>query len=63
MIDVLGWPLFKAVFELEKSGYTCQVVENSCKKGAAGDDKRVIAQKLIGNNKIELKYSGFNTLI
>lgn len=63
MTSVLGMELSAALCLLEKEGLRVQVQEVSCKKGPAGEDKRVVRQKMREDGSAELTFAGFRTEI
>lgn len=61
MTDVLGFPLEEAIKILKAEGFEVILKGTFCKKGPAGNDDRVISQKLQSEGSVLLYYSGFKT--
>jgi hypothetical protein len=62
LTDVLGFKLDVAVQTLEQAGYKVKCLPVYSRKGIANaDEARVIRQRFISDNEIELTYSEFKT--
>ncbi|MBQ9833107.1 MAG: hypothetical protein IJO48_05170 [Clostridia bacterium] len=61
MTSYLGLPLDEAKDELEKCGKKVSTVLITCRKGALGNEKRVIRSRQLSDGSVELVYSFFQT--
>lgn len=61
MTCVLGWELSRACAALEAEGFTVRCVSVSSRKGVKGNESRVIRQRQIGTDAVELVCSVFKT--
>lgn len=62
-ISVLGFELEHARTLLEAAGYTVTVQEVRSRKGLEGNERRVVRQRFLGEERVDLTYAVFKTVI
>ena len=64
MTEYLGLPLDLVLKDLQKDGFqNIELVEVACKKGSAGDDRRVIKLDRTDEDAIRVFWSSFQTTV
>lgn len=61
MISVLGLSLEEAARLLQEAGFAVKLTETRSRKGLAGNEARVVRQRILNSGEVELVYSVFKT--